>query len=70
MDIAKVAAQLPADEAAATVPVAGVIAPVFGKGQRPAASQPLQRTGTDDARESNLASLLEHMQAQQLKDRM
>jgi transposase InsO family protein len=70
MDIAKVAAQLPADEAAATVPVAGVIAPVFGKGKRPAASQPLQRTGTDDARESNLASLLEHMQAQQLKDRM
>lgn len=71
MDIAKVAAQLPADEAAATVPAAGVIAPVFGRAKRTAAAPaPLQRTGTDDARESNLANLLEHMQAQQLKDRI
>lgn len=71
MDIAKVAAQLPAGEAAATVPAAGVVAPMFGKGKRAAAAPaPLQRTGTDDARESNLANLLEHMQAQQLKDRI
>ncbi|HEY1136612.1 MAG TPA: transposase domain-containing protein [Xanthomonadaceae bacterium] len=72
MDAAKVAAQLPADQAAATVPSPGVIAPVFGKAKRPAAptSEPLQRTGTDDARDTNLASLLERLQQQQMKDRL
>jgi putative transposase len=72
MDAAKVAAQLPADQAAATVPSPGVIAPVFGKARRPAAAAPdtLQRTGTDDARDTNLASLLERLQQQQMKDRL
>lgn len=72
MDIARVAAQLPADEAAATLPSPGVIAGVFGKPKRPAIEQPqeLQRTGTDNVREINLAKHLEEIQARQMKDQL
>jgi putative transposase len=72
MDAARVAAQLPADEAAATVPSPGVIAGVFGKAKRPAIEQPqeLQRTGTDNVRELNLAKHLEEIQKRQMQDHL
>ncbi len=72
MDAARVAAQLPADEAAATVPSPGVIAGVFGKPRRPAIEQPeqLQRTGTDSVLELNLAKHLEEIQMRQMQDHL
>lgn len=70
MDVAKVAAQLPDAPIPDALPPPGVIAPVFGKGRKPAAPEPMQRTGTDDARESNLADLLEKMQARRINEQL
>lgn len=72
MDAAQVAAQLPGAPIPDALPAPGVIAPVFGRGRKPQpqADEPLRRTGTDDARETNLASLLERIQQAQVKDRL
>jgi len=68
MDIAQVAAQLPT-EAPADLPPAGVLAPVFGRPRYSPMqatqheSEPVQRTGTDDARESQFSDHLARLAA-------
>lgn len=62
MDAAKVAAQLPM-QAPEALPAAGVVAPMFGKPARaPVTQEPLQRTGTDDARQNQFSDLMERLQ--------
>lgn len=67
MDIAQVAAQLPGPTPE-QLPPASVIAPMFGKPryspmQAQADAVPLQRTGTDDVRESQFGDLMARMEA-------
>lgn len=74
MDVAKVAAQLPA-EVPPELPTPGVIAPMFGAGRprySPTAAraepEPLQRTGTDDT-PAEFGDYLKQMQQRQIEER-
>lgn len=66
MSAAKLAAQLPSP-VPGELPPAGVIAPIFGRNRLQPAPQPepMQRTGTDDAREEAFGNLMERLAAKQ-----